>query len=226
MLDLGLLSILRHDTLLALATLVSIINPLGIAFVFREMTIWATPSERAALSRRIALYALAVILCSYFVGSVVLGVFGIGLPALRIAGGLVVAMSGFSLLNAPDRTEAAPQAMDTAPVMQMAFFPLTMPLTTGPGTITVSIALGAARSERTGAGLISAALGFMAAAVAMSVLIWACYRYADRLSRLVGPEGTRVVTRLSAFLLLCVGVQIIATGVLDLITPLLAPRGA
>jgi multiple antibiotic resistance protein len=218
--------VLSSDTILALATLVSIINPLGIAFVFREMTIWATPSERAALSRRIALYSLAVILSSYFFGNLVLGFFGIGVPSLRIAGGIVVATSGFALLNAPDpgAGASAPQAMDTAPVMQMAFFPLTMPLTTGPGTISVAIALGAGRSERTGAEVFSAATGFVAAAMVMAALIWFCYRNADRLSRVVGVEGTRVVTRLSAFLLLCVGVQIIATGVTELVQPLLAGR--
>lgn len=203
----------------------SIVNPLGIAFVFREMTIWATPSERAALAQRIAIYALAVILSSYFFGNLVLGFFGIGVPSLRIAGGLVVATSGFALLNAPDPGANAPQAMDTAPVMQMAFFPLTMPLTTGPGTISVAIALGAGRAERADAEKFSAAAGFVAAAMVMAVLIWLCYRNADRLSRVVGVEGTRVVTRLSAFLLLCVGVQIIATGITELVRPLIAGGG-
>jgi multiple antibiotic resistance protein len=133
---------------------VAIINPLGVAFVFRRLTIWATPSERAQLSTRIALYAMAVILGSYFFGRFVLGFFGITLPALRIAGGIIVALSGWQLLNRFEQP-AAPEATNNASPVRMAFFPLTMPLTAGPGTITVAIALGAARAERSGIGVIA-----------------------------------------------------------------------
>lgn len=220
-----LLGVLADDFLLVLAALLSIINPLGVAFIFREMTVWATPSERAVLARRVAINALVVILASYFVGRFVLGFFGIELAALRIAGGLIVATSGWSLLNAPAQKPATPEAMDTAPLAQMAFFPLTLPLTTGPGTIAVSIALGAARTERQGGAMLSAVAGFVLAALLTACAIWLCYRYADRLARAIGPEGENVVKRLSAFLLVCIGVQIMATGVTDLLRPLLAAAG-
>ena len=139
-----------NDFFLAFASLVAIINPLGVAFVFRRLTIWATPSERAQLSTRIAVYAMAVILGSYFFGRFVLGFFGITLPALRIAGGIIVALSGWQLLNRSEQP-AAPEATNNASPVSMAFFPLTMPLTAGPGTITVAIALGAARERHWGA---------------------------------------------------------------------------
>jgi multiple antibiotic resistance protein len=219
--------LLRDDFLLVLAALLSIINPLGLAFVFREMTVWATPSERTQLARRIGLYALIVILTSYFVGRYLLTIFGVDLPALRIAGGLVVATSGWQLLNAsspdPNPRPPTPEAMDTAPLMQMAFYPLTMPLTTGPGTIAVSIALGAARTERYGQAFYSAVIGFVVAALLTAGAIVLCYTNAHRLARAVGAEGERIVKKLSAFLLLCIGVQIIATGALDLLAPLFRP---
>jgi multiple antibiotic resistance protein len=204
-----------NDFSLAFASLVAIINPLGLAFVFRRLTIWATPSERAKLSTRIALYAVAVILGSYFFGRFVLGFFGITLPALRIAGGIVVALSGWQLLNRSEQP-SAPEVTNTASPASMAFFPLTMPLTTGPGTITVAIALGAARAERTGIGVLVAIAAFLLATLAVAAIVLLCYRNADRLAQLVGQEGARVVTSLSAFLLLCVGVQIITAGAIDL----------
>lgn len=211
------------DFLLAFVALLSIINPVGLVFVFREMTVWAAASERKALSSRIAVYALAVMLCSYFLGTFVLAFFGITLPVLRIAGGLVVASAGWGLLQKRPEQESAPAAMDTAPIMQMAFYPLTMPLTTGPGTIAVSIALGAARAEREGYLIASAVGGFVAAAIAVAGIILLCYRNADRIVRMAGNEGARIVTTLSAFLLLCVGIQIIVTGVLEVARLAIAP---
>ena len=204
-----------NDFSLAFASLVAIINPLGVAFVFRRLTIWATPSERAQLSTRIALYAMAVILGSYLFGRFVLGFFGITLPALRIAGGIVVALNGWALLNRSEQP-AASEVSNNASAVSLAFFPLTMPLTAGPGTITVAIALGAARAERSGIGVLIAIAAFFLATLAVAAIVLLCYRNADRLAQLVGQEGARVVTSLSAFLLLCVGVQIITAGAIDL----------
>ena len=204
-----------NDFSLAFASLVAIINPLGVAFVFRRLTIWATPSERAKLSTRIALYVMAVILGSYFFGRFVLGFFGITLPALRIAGGIIVALSGWQLLNRSEQP-APPEVTNNPSPVSMAFFPLTMPLTAGPGTITVAIALGAARAERSGIGVLVAIAAFFLATLAVAAIVLLCYRNADRLAQLVGQEGARVVTSLSAFLLLCVGVQIITAGAIDL----------
>jgi multiple antibiotic resistance protein len=98
-----------------------------------------------------------------------------------------------------------------------------IPFTTGPGTISVAVALGAGHPQLFH-GLGWFFLGMTAAALAMSVVIWVTYHYADRLSRLMGPTGTRAVTRMSAFLLLCIGVQILITGVEDVLGPLLAAR--
>ena len=204
-----------NDLSLAFASLVAIINPLGVAFVFRRLTISATASERAQLSTRIALYAMAVILGSYFFGRFVLGFFRITLPALRIAGGIIVALSGWQLLNRSEQP-APPEVTNNASPVSMAFFPLTMPLTAGPGTITVAIALGAARAERSGIGVLIAIAAFFLATLVVAAIVLLCYRNADWLAKLVGQEGARIVTSLSAFLLLCVGVQIITAGAIDL----------
>ena len=152
-----------------------------------------------------------------------LAFFGITLAALRVAGGLVVALSGWRLLNAPETHEdrKQEQAASAEGFEDVALFPLTIPFTTGPGTISVAVALGAGH-PRLFAGLGWFFLGMTAAAVAMTATIWVTYSYADRLTRMMGPTGTRTITRLSAFLLLCIGVQILITGVEDVLGPLLA----
>ena len=135
--------------------------------------------------------------------------------------GEVVALSGWRLLMSsethPDRknherTEA--QTGDGDP-MQLAFFPLTLPFTTGPGTIAVAITMGAERP--TGVGFIAFFLGASIAAVLNAVLIWVLYRSADRLTNFVGPTAQAVIVRLTAFLLMCIGVQILLTAVGDLV---------
>jgi multiple antibiotic resistance protein len=96
----------------------------------------------------------------------------------------------------------------------MAFFPLTLPFTTGPGTIAVAVALGAQR-PRVPADVAWFFLGASAAAVVIAGVIWLSYRSADRIAALLGPSARRTFARLSAFLLLCIGVQIILAGIAD-----------
>ena len=172
-----------------------------------------------------AAYSFLVMMVALWAGSFVMAFFGITLAALRVAGGLVVALSAWDLLSAPEKRELRKQEQATLDRSsdEVAFFPLTMPFTTGPGTIAVAVALGAGRS-RVPHELGGFFLGMSAAAVALAVVIWVTYRSADRIVRLLGPKGSRTVTRLAAFLLLCIGVQIAITGVEDVLKPLLAVR--
>ena len=210
------------DFLIGYMTLFSIINPFGVSFVFLSMTHGLDEAARGAAARRIGLYSFVILIASLFVGSQVMRFFGITLPALRIAGGLVVAMSGWSMLSAPEDTAASrPAHVDASNIDQMVFFPLTVPLTTGPGAIAAAIALGANRT-----GELREVVGSILASLLVSVLVAAtivlAYSRAGLFARLVGREGTRVITRLSAFLLLCVGVQIVLTGVSDVLPGLIA----
>jgi multiple antibiotic resistance protein len=210
--------------LLAFPALFSIVNPLGMAFIFDEIATDLRPGERARLAGRIGFYSLLVILGAMWGGAYLLSFFGISLAALRVAGGTVVALTSWDLLNAPDRHEqhrheqADPSDRD---VRDMAFFPLTMPFTTGPGTISVAITLGAARPA-SGGGLLGFCLGATAAAAAIALLVWIAYRSAGRLSALLGASGRRNFARLFAFLLLCVGVQILISGIEDVAATIMA----
>jgi multiple antibiotic resistance protein len=201
--------------LLAFPALFSIVNPIGGALIFDSVTGDRTRAEKQTMAFRIAVYSLAVLLVSLGLGGYILNFFGVSLSALRIAGGLVVAARAWSLLMQPEAHEQrkAHQAKPAQHADDIAFFPLTMPLTTGPGTIAVAIALSSQRPAA-GAGTLGFFGGLSLAAAAIALLIWFCYRWSDSVTKLLGQGGARVMSRLVAFLLLCVGVQIIVTGVI------------
>jgi multiple antibiotic resistance protein len=200
--------------LLAFPALFSIVNPIGSSLIFNQVTEGKTSGERRRLARQIGVYSALILLGSLWLGGYVLNFFGVSLGALRVAGGLVVADRAWQLLMAPEEHEDR-KATDAAPAQQagdVAFFPLTMPFTTGPGSISVAIALSSQRPE-TGGGALPFFAGMSAAAVSVAILVWMSYRASDRVMALLGNGGARVLSRLVAFLLLCVGVQIVATGV-------------
>jgi len=211
--------------LIAFPALFSIINPPGGALIYSQVTADRSHAERVQLAWRVAVYSAGVMLVALLAGATLIGFFGVTLSALRIAGGLVVASRAWELLLAPqhqeDRKQA--QAAPAAGADDVAFFPLTIPFTAGPGTIAVAIALSAGRPTHA-ADLLPFFAGGSLAAVAVAITIGLCYASADRLVALLGPAGARVLTRLTAFLLLCIGVQIVLTGVQDAVAPLLIPH--
>lgn len=207
--------------LLAASALFSIVNPLGSAFIFGQITADRSHAERGQLARKIGFYSAIVMLVALWGGTYVMSFLGVGLPALRIAGGLVVAASAWTLLQAPERQEAKKQAQasEAAGIDDVAFFPLTMPFTTGPGTISVAIALGSnLHTEKS--GLVLGIAGTSMAAILVAAGVWAAYASADRLMDLLGQTPTRVLSRVSAFLLLCVGTQIALSGIGDFVNTL------
>ncbi|MCQ4162727.1 MarC family protein [Roseomonas sp. GC11] len=212
--------------LLAFPALFSIVNPLGAALIFSQVMAGREGAERAILARRVGLYSLLVLLVSLWGGAYVLNFFGISLGALRVAGGLVVAIRAWSLLMAPEEHESRKeqQAAPASDADDVAFFPLTMPFTTGPGSIAVAVTLGSARPA-SGAGLFSFFAGVSAAAAVTALCVWLAYHWSEALIRLLGRGGTRVVMRMAAFLLLCIGVQILSTGAQDMLVAALHAAG-
>jgi multiple antibiotic resistance protein len=209
--------------LLAFGALFSIVNPLSGAFIFFGATRELEPRVRAQVARWVSIYAFCIVTASLYVGAYVLSFFGISIPVLRVAGGIVVAMSGWRMLNAPDATEQrrsetpTPRTID-APPSRLAFYPLTMPLTTGPGTISVAISLGANRPR---GFLHASSLEFfvetLAAVALLVLLVYGFYRHSARLAGLMGATGTTIVVRLSAFLLFCIGIQVMWNGAAELL---------
>jgi multiple antibiotic resistance protein len=204
--------------LLAFPALFSIVNPIGAAITFHQVT--EGRSDRHQLAWRIALNALLILLGSLLLGSYILNFFGVSLGALRVAGGLVVAIRAWQLLMQPEVNENR-KANAAAPAEQVqedvAFFPLTMPFTTGPGAISVAIALASQRPSD-GTGVLEFFVGVSIAAILVALLVGVSYRWSGKVLSLLGASGARVMSRLVAFLLLCVGVQIISSGLESLVT--------
>jgi multiple antibiotic resistance protein len=141
-------------------------------------------------------------------------------PVVQVAGGLVVCYIAWTLLNAPDATspmEAERRAVSREDLKRRAFYPLTMPLTIGPGSISVAIALGANQAKTVRSAVVIG-LAHVTAMCIVALAIYLCYRYADSILRRLGDVGAVVVTRLSAFILLCIGVQILWNGIAALVT--------
>lgn len=201
--------------LLVYAGLFPIINPFGGAPIFLSATAGRSPPQRNALARGVAVNSFLLLVGSMFVGSHVLEFFGITLPVVRVAGGLVVSVFAWKLLqtgadfDAPRLGAAERQQQE-----QDSFYPLTMPLTVGPGSISVAIALGSQRplQAQEGPQLALLAGSAIVAILAIALTIYVCYRFADRVIARLGARGTNVVVRLSAFILLCIGIQILWTG--------------
>jgi multiple antibiotic resistance protein len=206
---------------LVFGALVSIMNPPGSVPIFLASTTGCTTEVRRVLARRIAFNVFVILVVSMFVGSHILDFFGISLPVVQVGGGLLIMSIGWTLLNdREDRTDdIAATTWTPDQVAARAFYPLTLPLTVGPGSISIAITLGANASQ---AGLPRAIeIPALVAGVAAIVLtIYLCYRYAEDIARLLGRTGTSVFLRLSAFIALCVGVQILWNGVSALVTGL------
>ncbi len=211
-----------NTVLLVYAGLFPIVNPVGSAPLFLGLTAGCTEAERNLLARRVAINSILLLAGSLFVGSHVLVFFGITLPVVRIAGGLVLIAFGWKLLQSGTETDAeTPASTSIAPSAMDSFYPLTMPLTVGPGSISVAIALG---SQRPSTPLDAWQLGLLAGSaivgiIAIAVTVYVCYRFAERIIALLGKSGTNVLVRLSAFILLCIGIQILWTGYSGLALP-------
>jgi multiple antibiotic resistance protein len=170
--------------------------------------------ERHSLASKVAVNSFILLTSSLFLGSYVLEFFGITLPVLRIAGGLVVTAFGWKLLHAGDNPDETSDEK-TAGTQIDAFYPLTMPLTVGPGSISVAIALGSQRppaGQEALAALATLGLAAVLGVAAIALSIYVCYRFAETIVSVLGPRGTDVVMRLSAFILLCIGIQIMWAG--------------
>jgi multiple antibiotic resistance protein len=212
--------------LLVFLALLPIVNPPGSALLFLAITRRGSRQLRAALARQIATYAFLIMIVALYVGAFVLELFGISVPVLRVAGGAVLALSGWRALEAPRQPAETAQADPAGGARElegMAFYPLTMPLTAGPGTVAVAIAVGTRGSGEQGlstaiaaAKLVSAMAGAALAALGIAALVYVCYRYADRIERALGERGSDALGRLFAFILICIGVQVLWTGFAEL----------
>ena len=211
---------------LVFAAIFPVVNPPGSALVFLGLTRDAAHVIRRILAWRVARNSFFVLVCSFFLGALVLKFYGISIPVLRVAGGFIVAVAGWKLLNegSQKELEASADGVSRTDPLDQDFYPLTWPLTTGPGTIAVVISLGLSRTSYTNeTDEILFVLASLLAIVVIAATIFLCFAYADRIERLLGPGGTDIAVRLSAFILFCLGVQILWSGGSELLKSVIQP---
>jgi multiple antibiotic resistance protein len=212
---------IAKSILLMVSALFPIVNPIGGSPVFLLLTQDYSRESRRLLARRVAINSFILLIVSMVVGTHILSFFGISLPVVQVGGGLIVVSPGWAMLTRSDQVDRGQvhQTITTEDILRNAFYPLTLPLTVGPGSISIAITLGANEPRHLGANvlaLISAAIG----AALIAATIYLCYGYADRLAAVIGQSGMNVILRLSSFLLVCIGVQIFWNGLSALVITL------
>jgi len=202
-------------TLLMLSALFPIVNPLGNTPIFLGLTRESSSAQRAVLARRIAVNSFVLLIASLLIGTHILSFFGISLPVVQVGGGLIVISTGWTMLSwrAEERGAAQQSAPgpDSDEVLAKAFYPLTLPLTVGPGSISVAITLGANAPHHPGMNLLPL-FSDVAGSLLVALSVYLSYAFAERLARILGPSAMGVIMRLSSFLLVCIGVQIFWNG--------------
>ncbi len=210
-----------RNVILVVSAIFPVVNPLGAIPFFLTMTETYSPTSRRALARRISLNSFLLLLGSYLIGTHILAFFGISLPVVQVGGGLLVISTGWAMLKQRDEDERSAMKKTFYPqdAFRQAFYPMTLPLTVGPGSISVAITLGAnAPHSAIYAGAVPTAI---LGSFVIALTIFICYGFADRLASLLGPTVMSVIMRLSSFLLVCIGVQICWNGIRALLLSVL-----
>lgn len=220
------ISELVRISLLIIGALFPIVNPVDNIPIFLSLTAGLSSNSRSIMARKIAMYGFMLLIGSVLIGTHILAFFGISLPVVQVGGGFVVMAAGWSLLNRKDDDvtgREAAQKQAEACISKRAFYPLTLPLTVGPGSISVAIAVGANRppgSEARWYLPVAAVIG----CAAMAFVIFLSYRFAEAIGRVVGETSMNIIVRLSSFILLCIGVQITWNGASALLHTVLGSR--
>jgi multiple antibiotic resistance protein len=203
---------------LPLAALLPLINPPGTLPIFLSMTPSAPERLRTLLAGRIARNSLALLAVTMLTGTYILALFGLSLAAIKIAGGLLVMTTAWHLLRSDQSYDweiaAASPTLPPAQLADHSFYPLTFPITIGPGSLSVAVTLGGAMRPQDATGIVSI-LGALTGIAAVALTIYVSYRHAARLVGTLGRTGSVVLTRLTAFVLLSVGVQILCDGIAE-----------
>jgi multiple antibiotic resistance protein len=204
---------------LGFSALLPVINPIGSAMLFLGIVRNADHATMKQLARKIAVNTIWFLVIVELSGGYILRFFGLSLAVVQVAGGLVLAAMGWGLLNTqdPETAAAGPDASAVASLNDKVFYPLTFPITAGPGCIVVALTLSAhaTKSSLVDSGL--AHLGLLLGTVLIGVVVYFSYAYADRTTAKLSPSVTQGLLRVISFILLCIGGEIMWTGIQSLI---------
>ena len=202
---------------LAFAALLPVVNPLGTAIILLGLTDGADEATRRRIAWAVAVNTVLLLAVVLVAGRLILGLFGISVPIVQLAGGLVLAAMGWSMLLSPDDTSSRTKAADTRSssgpdYARQLFYPFTFPLTVGPGGVAVAITLSAHTSHGHFVATVASQLGAFVGIFAVAVVTYFCLANAGRIAARLGPNGMSVLTRLMAFIIVCLGAEISWNG--------------
>jgi len=216
--------------LLAFSALLPIINPLGSALVFLGLVGNAPPALYRSLARRIAVNNVLFLGAFELLGSAILNFFGISLPIVQVAGGIVIAGIAWGVLNENDssagvrrKKEESEEASNSRfrNLREKLFYPFTFPITSGPGALVTMLTLSAHISSQTLSASLLGHAGIFGAVVIVSLLVYFCYAYAPTVTTKISKTTAHGILRVTAFIMLCIGVQIAWNGLSVLLKTLL-----
>jgi multiple antibiotic resistance protein len=213
---------------LSFSALFPVINPIGSALMFLGMVGVTDAKVYKTLARKIAISTALFLLIIDAGGATVLKLFGISLPVVQLAGGLVLAAMGWSLLNQKDAAgahEPAPMVADSSSLQSKIFYPFTFPLTAGPATLVVMLTLSAHASRGKLLPIVFAQAGVVSGMLLMCVAVFIAYAWAPRITAKISPSTAHGILRVIAFVLLCIGVQIAWNGLSSLLNTLTLGSG-
>ncbi|TFZ48806.1 MarC family NAAT transporter [Serratia proteamaculans] len=202
---------------LGLMLILPLANPLTTVALFLGLSGNMSPAERHRQAMMTSFYVFAIMLVTYYAGQFVMDTFGISIPGLRIAGGLIVAFIGFRMLFPPPKSMESSSIVEQEPANNIAFVPLAMPSTAGPGTIAMIIS--SASTVKHGINFPDWVLWIAPSAIfiIVALILWGCLRSSGTIMRIVGSGGIEAISRLMGFLLVCMGVQFLINGILEII---------
>ena len=198
-----------------------VVNPLGSAFMVTPYFSNLTKAEKNTAVAKITLYAFCICTVSLFAGHWILQLFGLSIPVIQLAGGIMICKMGWESLSSDKKTDHSADAdaklSGFTYIQDKLFYPITFPVTTGAGTISVLFTLSAHTARANFTEHLIGTSAILSAIVVICILIYICYRNAKNIINFLGSNGEVIINRISAFLIFCVGLQIAISGIMNLL---------
>jgi multiple antibiotic resistance protein len=213
-----------HLLFIGIIALFPVINPFGSAFMVSPYLLRLTEAEKKTAVQKITLYAFFICTVSLFAGHWILELFGLSVPVVQLAGGIMICKIGWEFLSSDRKNDEAGAKVEEADklssyvyVEEKLFYPVTFPVTTGAGTISVLFTLSAHSARANVTEYLINTGAILLAIVFMCVLIYVFYLNTKTIISYLGSKGEEIINRISAFLIFCVGLQIAITGITSLL---------
>lgn len=206
-----------HLILIGFLSLFPAVNPVGSAFIIDPLLSGMSLQERKRAAKKVAFYCFIICAVSALIGSWILKLFGISIPIVQLAGGIMICRMGWLLLTTEDEVKGKKETAQPERRDNILFYPVAFPMTTGAGTISVILTLSAHEDEKNMVSHFMNLGALIVSILLISLLIYICYANTPRLIQRLGPRGEQIVNRLSAFLVFCIGMQIASTGIRSLL---------